>query len=108
MQIQCIHIRGDCENTFCLYMRLLRFDVQLLFPPKKDRNFYEPSNSEQKQNVFYVGTGLKISDSVFRIFTLFLFFLLQTAFFVHKNCTYEVGLKNIFGGISTNWPKIYD
>ena len=55
MQIQCIHIRGDFENTFCLYMRLLRFDVQLLFLKKKDRNFYEPSNSEQKK--FFGGRG---------------------------------------------------
>ena len=48
----CIHIREDCENTFCLYMRLLRYDVQLTLVKKTCRNFYDVCNSEQ--NCFLV------------------------------------------------------
>ena len=63
MQIQCIYIKGDCGNTFCLYMRLLRFDVQLPCDAKNDRNFYECNT----QNFLVMGRrwGLSILCSEF-------------------------------------------
>ena len=81
MQIQCIRIRGDFENTFCLYMRLLRFDVQLLFLKKK-RTEISMNPVILNKKCFFWGGGGRGTISVFgsyipNLYTLSSFFAIR-------------------------------